>query len=136
MSGDRTSPIGGATLDNTLLVSPMLTSFYWCDVIQVNPDQSTCSNPSATAYVIITNKPRRLPIPINSHPKNAVAPPNSSVLFTVVPAITGVHYQWFEGPSTSKPLGDDSPTLSVIVNGPSSFWVRLTADEYEDTDSL
>jgi hypothetical protein len=135
LSGDRTSPIGDATADNTLLVSPMTTSFYWCDVLQVSGNLS-CSTPSATAYVIITSKPRGPAIPINVHPKNTSAPAGSTASFTVVPGITGVRYQWFEGPSTTRPVGGDSPTLSVVANGPSSFWARLSADAYDDTDSL
>ena len=120
-SGNTATPVSGA-VSATLTVTPSGTTSYW---VSVRSDTAgpTCSKASATAIVTVCTKPV-----ITDQPDDNSLASTASVVLSITATGDGLSYQWYEGAAgiTTKPVGTNSSSLSVIPGSTKPYWVRVT----------
>lgn len=112
-SPSTAAPISGAT-GPTLTVTPSSTTNYW---VRVTNGCGIANSVTATVCV------RPL---ITAHPTARTINPGQSTTLTVS-AVNATTYRWYQGtaPSTTTPVGTNSPSLTVSPTATTSYWVRV-----------
>lgn len=123
-SGDTANPVPGAT-QAALPVSPAATTSYW---VRVSSPITGCTSAnsyanSAAAVVTVCVKPA-----ISRQPMSNVVENTSSVTLDVLASGDNLSYQWYEGTAgvTTKPVGTNKFSLTVIPGTTRSYWVRVS----------
>ena len=133
-SGVTTSPIGGSTSNNSITVSPTVTTSYWVRVTgQCTP---TVDSPAVTVTVAPCVPPTAAP---PSASPSSITNGQSSLVSESASGTGPLTYQWFIGSSgvTTSPIGGPSSNSFITVSPTTTttYWVRVTGQCGSPSDS-
>jgi subtilisin family serine protease len=117
-SGTTTTPVCANSA--SCAVAPLTTKQYWVRV------QNACGPPVNSTAATVTVQCTAAPT-ITAQPTSRTTNPGQSTTLSVT-ATQAASYQWYQGtaPSTTTPVGTNSPTLTVAPTSTTSYWVRIT----------
>ena len=124
-SGQTGNPIGGATSNNSISVSPSATTSYWVRVT------GQCAPPADSPATTVTVNPC-VP-PAASTPFASPGSINTGQSSTISVSASGTGpftYQWYSGNSgvTTSPIGGSTSNnfITVSPTADTKYWVRVT----------
>jgi hypothetical protein len=119
------TPITDGTGNGSTLTTKALTSTtkYWVKVMTTGTGCSSRSVNSATATVNVCQR-----VQITAQPQANTATRTASVTLKVTATGSVTSYQWYEGAKgvTTKPVGTNSNTLTIVPGTTKSYWVRVS----------
>lgn len=124
-AGVSTAPITGATSSSYTPPTTSTTKSYWVRVSSpLGAGCSTSSASSVTATITICNPPA---ITAEPQPQNVTSSSSSATLQVTATGDISA-YQWYEGAvtDTSKPVGTNSRSLTIVAGSTKSYWVKVT----------
>jgi hypothetical protein len=133
-SGVTTNPIGGSTSNNSITVSPTVTTSYW---VRVTGQCAPTADSPAVSVTVAPCVPPSASTPIAS--PSSIPTGQSSTVSVSVSGTTPFTYQWYSGSSgvTTSPIGGPASNNFINVNPTTttSYWVRVSGQCGSPSDS-
>ena len=133
-SGVTTSPIGGSTSNNSITVSPTVTTSYW---VRVTGQCAPTADSPAVTVTVAPCVPPSATTPFAS--PSSITNGQSSFVSESASGTGPLTYQWYIGNSgvtTSPIVGPGSSSfISVSPTTTTSYWVRVTGQCAPPSDS-
>jgi hypothetical protein len=133
-SGVTTNPIGGSTSNNSITVSPTVTTSYW---VRVTGQCAPTSDSPVATVTVAPCVPPSASTPIAS--PSSIPTGQSSTVSVSVSGTSPFTYQWYSGNSgvTTSPIGGPTSNNFITVSPTTntSYWVRVTGQCAPPSDS-
>jgi hypothetical protein len=133
-SGVTTNPIGGSTSNNSITVSPTVTTSYW---VRVTGQCAPTSDSPVATVTVAPCVPPSASTPIAS--PSSIPTGQSSTVSVSVSGSSPFTYQWFSGNSgvTTSSIGGPTSNNFITVSPTTStaYWVRVTGQCAPPSDS-